>query len=54
MECAAVVKAEKRLITRIWHPEALGDLFDLGNGINAQVLTGDPAYQVTSGEIVVL
>ena len=48
------MRAEKRLVTRIWHPEAVGDLFDIGNGVNAVVVVGDPAYQVTSGDIVAL
>lgn len=49
-----MVRAEKRLVTRIWHPTPEGELFDLGQGVSAQVLMGDPAYQVTSGEIVAL
>lgn len=47
-------RADKRVVTRVWFPEERGDLLDVGNGINAQVLVGDPAYQVTSGEIVAL
>lgn len=43
-----------RLATRIWFPEPRGDLFDLGNGINAAILVGAPAYQVSSGEIVAI
>lgn len=48
------MRAEKRLVTRVWHPEAKGELLDLGAGVNAEILTGDPAYQLTSGEIVAL
>jgi len=47
-------RKDARLTTRIWYPEPRGDLFDLGNGINAQVLIGSPAYQVSSGEIVAI
>lgn len=47
-------RKDGRLVTRVWFPEPRGDLLDIGNGINAQVLVGDPAYQVTSGEIVAL
>lgn len=54
LELIDAVKAESRLITRIWHPEATVALHDLGHGVNAQVLVGDPAYQVTTGEIVSL
>ena len=49
------VLAEKRIVTRIWHPAPEGGpLFDVGAGVNAEVLTGDPAYQLTSGEIVAI
>lgn len=47
-------RKDARLATRIWYPEARGELFDLGNGINAAVLIGPPAYQVSSGEIVAI
>lgn len=45
-------RADKRLATRVWFPEPRGDLVDVGNSINAAVLIGAPAYQVSSGEIV--
>lgn len=48
------MRAEKRQVVRCWYPESRGELFDLGRDINAQVLIGDPAYQVTDGEIVSL
>jgi hypothetical protein len=44
--------AERRPVTHVWHPEAVGELLDLGAGVNARVATGDPAYQVSDGEIV--
>lgn len=47
-------RGESRLVTRVWYPEQRHALLDLGNGINAEVLIGDPAYQLTSGEIVAL
>lgn len=50
----AAARAEKRQVTRCWHPAPDCELFELGAGINAQVLIGDPAYQVTDGDIVTL
>jgi hypothetical protein len=47
-------RKDGRLVTRMWYPEPRGDLFDLGNGINAAVLIGPPAYQVSSGETVAI
>jgi hypothetical protein len=46
------MRAEKRQVVRCWYPEARGDLFELGNGVHAEVLIGNPAYQVSSGDIV--
>lgn len=40
------------LVARVWHPEAVGELLDLRHGVNAEVLVGNPAYQLSSGEIV--
>lgn len=45
---------EKRQVSRVFHPEPQGELMALPNGSNAQVLVGEPAYQLTSGEIVAL
>jgi hypothetical protein len=47
-------RSDARLATRIWYPDPRGDLFDLGAGVNAHVFIGEPAYQVSSGEIVVI
>lgn len=47
-------RADKRLAVRVWYPEARGELLHLDNGIHAEVLIGNPAYQVSSGEIVAL
>lgn len=48
------VRADKRQVSRCWYPTARGALLALDNGSNAEVLIGDPAYQVTSGEIIAL
>lgn len=45
---------EKRMVTRVWHPQAPVDLVSIGRDVNAVVVVGNPAYQVTSGEIVAL
>lgn len=48
------MRNESRIVVRCWHPEEHEALFDVGNGVNAEVLMGNPAYQVSSGEIVAL
>lgn len=50
----AAVRGEARTVTRCWHPEAEPGLIDTGNGVMAEILVGNPAYQVSSGEIVAL
>lgn len=47
-------RAEHRQVTRIWYPDERPALFELDNGSNASVVIGDPAYQVSDGEIVAL
>jgi len=47
-------RADARLATRVWYPDPRGDLLDLGNGINAEVLIGAPAYQVSTGDIIAI
>lgn len=47
-------KADKRLVACLFHPDAAVGLQDMGDGVNANVLVGNPAYQLTSGEIVAL
>jgi hypothetical protein len=54
VELVKAALAEPRHVVRLWHPAAEGELLDLGNGINAEIQVGDPAYQLTSGEIVAL
>lgn len=49
-----MVRGEKRLVARLWHPAARPGLFDQGHGVMAEVLVGNPAYQLSSGEIVAL
>lgn len=41
-------------MTRVWYPEPRGDLLDMGNGINAAVHIGAPAYQVSTGETIAI
>jgi hypothetical protein len=48
------VRAEERQVTRVWHPEPEGALLHLKDGVHAEVLIGEPAYQVSSGETVAL
>lgn len=50
----AAATAESRAVTHVWHPEAAGALVDVGAGVNARVAAGEPAYQVSDGEIVAL
>lgn len=54
LDVITAARKDARLTTRIWYPEPRGHLFDIGNGINAEVLVGAPAYQVSSGEIVAI
>lgn len=54
LDVITAARKDVRLATRIWYPEPRGDLFGLGNGINAEVLIGAPAYQVSSGEIIAI
>lgn len=46
--------AETRQISRVFHPEPEGDLLMLANGSNAQVLKGEAAYQLTTGELIAI
>lgn len=46
----AAVLAEKRLVARCWHPEAIGTLFALPNGVNIEVCKGEPSYQLSDGQ----
>ncbi|HEX7644846.1 MAG TPA: hypothetical protein VF472_21810 [Burkholderiaceae bacterium] len=48
----AAVKAERAQVSRCWHPEAPIELIDLGRDLRARVLVGEPAYQLSSGEII--
>lgn len=50
----AAVRNEKRLVARCWHPEAVPGLIDTGDGVMAESLVGNPAYQLSSGDIVAL
>jgi hypothetical protein len=48
------VRAEHRIVTRMFFPEPREPLFDLGAGVNAVVDIGEPAYQLTDGTVVTL
>lgn len=50
----ALVHEEKQQIVRCWHPEPKGELAQLKNGSNIEVLVGETAYQLTTGEIIAL
>ena len=50
----AAIHSEKAQVVRCWHPEAKHDLAQLKNGANIEVKVGNPAYQLTTGEIVSL
>lgn len=47
------VKAEHRLISRAWHPEAKADVIAT-NASDVIVLVGEPSYQLSTGEIVAI
>lgn len=48
------IRAEKNQVVRVWHPEPIAPLIEVGNGANAEVLVGAPAYQVSNGDITKL
>ena len=50
----AAVTASKAQVSRCWHPEPAAELIQMPNGSNVAVLTGDAAYQLTTGEIITL
>mgnify|MGYP003575122164 CR=1 FL=1 len=54
LDVIEAARKDSRLVSRVWFPEPRGDLVDMGNSINAAVLIGEPAYQVSSGEIVAI
>ncbi|WEF34868.1 hypothetical protein [Pseudoduganella chitinolytica] len=41
-------------VSRCWHPAPQAELIPAHNGSNIAVLTGEPAYQLSSGDIVTL
>lgn len=47
-------RAETRLVSRCFYPEPRSALLELGAGINAAVVIGEPGYQLSSGEIITL
>lgn len=48
------MRAEPRVVTACWHPESTGGYVEQSNGVMVRHAAGEPAYQVSSGEIVVL
>lgn len=41
-------------VSRCWHPAPQAELIPARDGSNIAVLTGEPAYQLSSGEVVAL
>lgn len=54
LDVIEAARNDARLVSRVWYPDPRGDLLDLGNGINAAVLIGAPAYQVSTGDIIAI
>jgi hypothetical protein len=48
------VRAEKREVARCWHPLAPVAFLDMPRGYNVAVCAGQPAYQLSNGEIITL
>lgn len=48
------VRAESRQVSCVYFPDPRGYFVMLPDGSNARVLTGEPAYQVSDGDIVTL
>lgn len=47
------VKAEQRIVATAWHREAESEVIST-NASDVRVLEGDPAYQLSSGEIITM
>lgn len=47
------VQAESGLVSTAWHPEAEADVIST-NASDVRVLAGEPAYQLSTGEIITL
>lgn len=47
------VQAESGLVSTAWHPEAEADVIST-NASDVRVIAGEPAYQLSTGEIVTL
>jgi hypothetical protein len=41
-------------IASVWYPSPPVSILEIGNNITARVLDGEPAYQLSSGEVVKL
>jgi hypothetical protein len=46
--------SRKKLVAACWHPDARGEIHPLHNGVNARLSVGPAAYQLSSGEKIVL
>lgn len=51
-ELTATVLAESRQVVRMWHPDKKDALILAKNGSGIEVITGAPAYQLTTGETI--
>lgn len=47
-----IVRAEKRQVVRMWHPDKFDPLIQAKNGSSIEVNTGTARYQLTTGEII--
>ena len=41
-------------VSRCWYPDPPIEFLEIGNNIMVRVLDGEPAYQMSSGEMVTL
>lgn len=48
------MRASEHQVSRCWYPDADLELIDMANGSMVAVLVGEPAYQLSSGEIILL
>jgi len=46
------VLSERRQVVRFWHPDKFDSIIHAKNGAGIEVCVGNPAYQLTTGEII--
>jgi len=51
-ELVDIVRESPEQVARCWHPEPDGTLVQAKNGSSIQAMTGKPAYQLTTGQII--